>query len=102
MTVILGPKDPDSVEFFKFDYIHDNRFETGETITSASISVTVVRGKDPNADNLLSGAVAISGLTVSQLIVGGVVGVVYALKCLATTSNSQILDCSGEVEIQDV
>ena len=100
-NIILSPKDPDSVEFFKFDYTHDNRFETGETIISATIEVTVLRGKDANADDLLSGAVIISGLTVSQLVTGGLSGVTYDIKCLATTSSGQQLDCSGEVSVTD-
>lgn len=99
--VILGPKDPDSTEYFRFDYTNDSRFATGETIISATVTVTVMNGRDSNASALLSGPVIISGLTVSQLITGGILGVTYDIKCLATTSSGQVLDACGQVTIVD-
>jgi len=45
MSTILGPKDPSSIEYFRFDYTKDNRFSSGETIVSAEIVITVSRRK---------------------------------------------------------
>jgi len=50
---------------------------------------------------MLSGPVIISGLTVSQLVTGGIVGVTYDIKCLATTSTGQTLDNCAMVTVEN-
>ena len=99
--VVLGPKDPSTTEYFKFDYTKDTRFEVGETIVSASINISVFRGKDPEPAQLLTGPVIISGLTVSQLVTGGVLGTTYDIQCLATTSSGQVLDSCGMFTVEE-
>lgn len=97
----FSPKDPSTEEYFDFDYAGDRRMAAGETILSASISISVVSGRDPNANSMLSGSVVISGRLVRQLVVDGVVPTKYHLKCLVTTSNGQILDSCGDFEVQE-
>lgn len=96
MTV--SPKDPQSREFFTFDYTQDERLD-GDSIVSATISMAVESGRDSNASAMLSGPVIISGATVSQLVIGGLVNNVYTIKCLATTTNGQVLDACGSIAI---
>jgi hypothetical protein len=67
------------------------RLGTGETITSAVWSVSVVTGVDASPSAMLSGSLAISGAKVTQMITGGVAGVVYRLICTALTSAGQTL-----------
>lgn len=52
----------------------------GETIYLANVNSTVLSGEDPNPSIVVSGAAAvINGSWVEQLVVGGLVGVVYQL-----------------------
>ena len=72
---------------------------TSETISSASTTATVYSGTDASPSSLIGGAPSISGSTVSQKIIGGTLGVTYALVCSATTSLGQVLQISGYLVI---
>ena len=74
---------------------------TGETISSAEWQVEVVEGVDAAPGDMESGAPSISGLLVSQLITGGVVGNTYRMICRATTSANQIIDGTALLEVAD-
>ena len=64
----------------------------GETLSTASVTATVYSGTDP-APAVISGAAAISGQKVTQLLsgAGGLSGVVYLITVTATTSLGQSL-----------
>lgn len=64
---------------------------TGETITSAVIAATVLRGTDAAPSALLSGSKTISGAKITQLVQGGIENVVYLVSSTATTSTGQVL-----------
>lgn len=87
-VTLLEVKDPSEVLLIPFRY--DN-LATGETISSATVTATVHSGTDATPSAIISGAVTISGSTVTQKIIGGVSGVVYKLRCSATTSASRTL-----------
>tara|TARA_R110000868_G_scaffold72639_4_gene211411 strand:+ start:71 stop:382 length:312 start_codon:yes stop_codon:yes gene_type:complete len=76
-----------------FDFT--SRLASGETISTATTTATLFSGTDSAPSSLIFGAAAISGQTVSQLVVGGVLGVTYELLCTITTSASQTLQLSG-------
>jgi len=88
---------PVSVTFsFSFD------LAAGETLSSASIAATVYSGTDATPSAILSGAPAISGGQVTQLIIDGAEGVTYLLTCTATTSAAETLTREGYLVISPV
>ena len=82
-------KDPAEVLVAAFDYSDD--LDAGETIASALLSASVQLGLDADPAALLSGLPTISAGVVLQPFHGGVDGVIYTLRCVAT------LDPSGRV-----
>jgi hypothetical protein len=61
-------------------------FQVGETISSASVVATVYSGTDPTPNAIISGPATLAGVEVTQLIVGGLVGVTYLLTCNVLTN----------------
>lgn len=63
------------------------RLKVGETITAAATTVEVIEGTDATPSAILSGTADLSSApVVAQKIIGGVLGVEYLIKILATTS----------------
>lgn len=54
------------------------------SISSASCTVTLLRGTDASPSNVLNGSAIISGTNVLQKIKGGVKGCKYGIVCQAT------------------
>lgn len=73
----------------------------GETISSASTTATVYSGTDASPSSIISGAASISGATVTQVITGGVAGVIYLLTCTATSSASQAMVREAFLVVKD-
>lgn len=83
MTRLLRVKDveEETPVTFAFD------LAAGETITSAVVTASVYKGTDPSPAAILSGPPDWSaGDSVAQMVIGGLAGVVYKLRCVATTS----------------
>lgn len=85
----FAPKRAAETEVFTVDFV--NKLLPGETITSATWSITPVDGADPSASAMIQGAASVNGSAVSQIITGGVPGVRYAPTCTAQTSAGQTL-----------
>jgi hypothetical protein len=83
------PKRAAEREVFTVDF--SPILAAGEAITSAVWSITAVDGSDPSASAMVSGEARPNGALVSQFIMGGVPGVVYAPVCTAQTSEGQAL-----------
>jgi hypothetical protein len=62
-----------------------------ETISQAPWSIAPVDGADPAAATMILGTETIDGALVSQLIGGGVPGLMYAPICTAMTSEGREL-----------
>ncbi len=64
----------------------------GETISGATVAVTVFSGTDNSPSTILSGSVSISGSTVTQNLTNNSSseGVIYAVTCVATTSATHV------------
>lgn len=73
---------------------------SGETIVSATLDVTVLRGTDPDVATMASGSVVIDGDTVSRLIGDGVTGVDYLVTAIATTDAGQVLKLTGVLPVR--
>ena len=93
----LDPKYPGATQVEEFDFA--SLLANGETLTGAVTTCVVYSGTDPNPAALIDGAASYSGSVVSQLITGGLAGVVYNLTCRATTSFSQILELVGRLAV---
>lgn len=75
----------------------------GETILTQVVTATVYSGTDANPQNIIDGATSVNGAVISQLITGGVLGVIYELLCKVTTIQGQTLELSGYLAvIQDL
>ena len=84
MTV-LAYKFTTESEVFDFDF--SAVLGTGETIASATVTVTVQTGTDASPSAILSGAVALTTVGhVLQRVIGGTDKVTYRLTVTATTS----------------
>jgi hypothetical protein len=87
--------DEDIVASLKYT----DQLATGETISAAVFSATVVKGTDASPSGIISGSATISGAVCSNLIIDGVNGVKYLIKCIATTSQSQKLHGLGYLTV---
>lgn len=79
-------------EFRRLSFNFINLLKAGETISDATFTAEVISGIDGNPNALISGAATIIGSVCEQLIVGGVDGVMYLLKCLINTNLGQRLE----------
>lgn len=82
-----------------FDFLSD--LAPGESISGQTVAPSVYSGTDAVPGALLSGA-AIQGptvSTVSQRVVGGIVGTMYELLCTVTTSSGQTLQKVGVLAV---
>ena len=95
--VIFDPKYVNETVEETFDFA--TRLGAGETLVGASAYSVVYSGTDPLAFLLVFGAASIAGSVVSQLVTGGVAGVVYSLVCRATTSTGQALELVGRLAV---
>ena len=82
-------KQVDEDVILSFDYGKKGHLASGETISNAVFSATVVKEADATPENIISGSATISGAVCSQLVIDGVDGVKYLIQCIATTSKSQ-------------
>lgn len=92
-------KQVDEDVVLSFDYSPKGNLATGETISTAVFSATVIKSTDATPNNIISGSAAISGAVCSQLVIDGVDGVKYLIKCIATTSQSQKLHGLGYLTV---
>lgn len=101
MTVVLPFKDPAERKLLRFGFAGD--LVAGETIASvAPIEVSVLTGTDADAATVLDGAPVISVGTheVLQWVRGGVDGVHYGIRCLATGSAGGVHLASGRLRVR--
>lgn len=89
-TVFLG--GPNGVDFSSY-------MGAGETISNAAASCAVWSGTDATPSAVLSGAPSASGNAIKQLVTGGVVGVIYLVQLVATTSANQVLTIGGYLTV---
>lgn len=76
-----------------FDFA--SRLAIGETISTQGVTATTYSGTDATPSAIISGSAAASGTKVTQLVIGGTLGVTYLLLCQITTSAGQTLDLEG-------
>ena len=95
---IFTPKQPGETLNIGFDF--SDVLSPAETLVSATVTVSVLRGIDAHPENLKSGDAQILGTVASQFITGGVSDVTYLLSCSAVTSDPQTLINEGVLEVR--
>ena len=98
MTISVSPKDPAEKVPVLFDYTL--QLAEGETITTAVVAVTVELGTDAAPAAMLSGGTAIAGAKITQWLIGGINGVLYHLRCTATTSTGATLVLGALMQVK--
>jgi hypothetical protein len=86
---LLPPKDPSESVVINFDYAGE--LFSGETLESASVSISVHIGYDPHPELTIESALILGTNQVYQSIAAGVDGTTYTLHCSATTSLGKVL-----------
>jgi hypothetical protein len=71
----------------------------GEQISSATTTLRVANGTDPNVALMKSGNPTIQDASVVQLIIDGVLGCTYVLAIEVTTTAGQLFVESGEFKL---
>lgn len=92
----IGPKYPGEAKILIFDF--SNQMASA-TLTSATVSVEMLRGTDAASAATRSGSPSVLGTKAFQLIVNGVVGAAYKYRCLAAASDGQVHEVSAEMEV---
>jgi hypothetical protein len=101
MTIGTFQKRPSESRIYRFDFRDEPEVLAGETIASSTWTMTVLEGVDASPGSMLSGSPINAAAVASQLVVGGVAGVRYRLRVVATTSASRIIETCAVVEVAD-
>ena len=88
-------------EDLKLSFSFENDLASAETISTAVVTATVYSGTDASPSAIVSGSAAISGQTVTQLIINGLEGVTYLLECEITTDQSQTVHLPALLPVSD-
>lgn len=94
-VILAGKRLAEQVNYV-FDFT--SQLAIGETITGGTTSVSVFWGVDANP-NAIASTRTNGSSTVTQLIVGGVLGVIYTIDVQAATSLGQTILLSGALAI---
>ena len=89
MNVIIFP-DKAISEVLPYTVNFADVLAFGEAISGASVTVTVFSGTDAAPAALLASATTSTATTVSQVITGGLVGVIYILAFVATGASGHV------------
>lgn len=94
----FAPKDPSEQIFLKFDFSF--WLSPAETISSAVVTSIVQSGTDASPSAMISGPATINNSVASQLVIGGVDGTTYRLKCTVVTSLGQTFVLAGLIQVE--
>lgn len=95
----FSPAAPGESEPYSLDFTND--LNTGETLSTATVTLTVNEGVDASVATRLSGSPGISGNVVSQRIVGLLPGVTYTMTAAVTTNQSNTKKLSAHIPCID-
>lgn len=74
----------------------------GQTLVSATCTITVNTGNDPTPSTVLSGVPSVSGTVAYQTVTGGLAGTTYQLLFTGTSSSGLVLQGSSILPVQTV
>ena len=95
--VIIPPKLAGTTYKQTFDFT--SQLASSETISTKVVTAITYSGTDASPSAIINGSASVSGAIVTQSITGGVLGVIYELKCTITTNASQTLILTGYLAI---
>jgi hypothetical protein len=95
--VVISSKKLSEMVIEQIDFI--SQLGVGETISTATCTCSVYTGVDPSPLSMISGAATVSGTVVSQLVIGGVLGVIYEFLTTVTTSLGQKIELAGYLAV---
>jgi hypothetical protein len=102
MKIELWPEKAPS-EKIPATFVFTKALDQGETIVSATLSVSLRQGVDPSPSSILDGAHQIlAGGRVLQRIRGGIDGVSYEVRCSVTTSSGSIFLLAGVIPVREI
>lgn len=97
MSGIFSYKLTTENELFTFDYAPV--LTSTETISTATCTILVKDGEDPNPQDIKVGSPTIGGTKVVQRVSGGLNGVTYRLQMTVTTSLANTYTLVGDLPI---
>lgn len=83
--VELGPIEVGEVKAVRFNF--SGEAAGTATLLTPVVTCTVIKGTDPNPDNVLVSTPTIDGMFVVQLIQAGVVGCTYRIRALVSDTS---------------
>jgi len=89
----IEPKDVDETDVVTFDFTR--AAQSGETVSSAVVTAEVYHGEDEDPASILLGSPTPTAATALQSVSGGLAGVTYLLRCVATMSSGRVLVAAG-------
>ena len=95
----FSPKDPAEAIFYGISFAA--LLNTGETVSSSTVSLRALVREDPATAAMLSGAAILDGSTVKQKIIGGLAGNTYRLGISIVTSAGQTFVESADIAIEE-
>ena len=98
MTLFTVPSK-DTTETIPVVFPFAGKLQFGETLSAATMSVTLMSGTDANPSAMLSGSPTVSSPNVTQSITGGIAGNVYVVICACTTSASHTYSMECRVAV---
>ena len=84
----IGPKDVSENKVVEFPFVDE--LGTGESISSASVDISVTSGVDPSPNSMKVGSAVIVGTSVYQRISGGIANVTYHLRATANAITGSV------------
>ena len=84
-----------------FNFGTSGKIPSGNTITSATVSYTAVRGKDDGTTITNDGVHSISGLKVTQRCQDGSENCRYLVECEATDSDGNVVKAQAHIWVSD-
>lgn len=90
-----------SADKVPLDFGFGDQLRFGETISGQAVVATVFSGTDANPSAILFDSPTVDGDTVTQIVFGGVDGVIYQLVCAVTGSGGHVYSRSGKLAITE-
>lgn len=88
--VVQPAKKVSESKGYAFDFV--GQLRNGDTVSTGTTTMTVYSGVDASPISMVSGSVTVSAQSIcTQILVGGVAGVIYVMKMQAVTALGDIL-----------
>lgn len=86
-------------EVIWIEYNMHDLLKVGEVISTCTFAIRVVKGTDASSSAMLSGSAVIDGSIVSQKLINGVKGNIYAIMATCPTDGGRTLCYEDQIEI---